>query len=266
MHPLADLKVPAGALAIHWFEQSSYAVKDEYGTIVQIDPYFPRKRPTDVFIHPEPPLDEATLPTDYVLLTHDHLDHTFPESLERIHQRNPYAKYIGPDESVQRILSATTIDQKYTAKIVVGMALDLRSMVVHAVYAKPPQGDPAHNIQPPDVTHLGYILKAGAHTLYFTGDPIHTFADLDELVLPVAAYKPTLGFMTNHPSEGEFPFFDGSAKMATRIGLRYAVPAHYQCFVKRNYDPQAWAAHLPADGPKPLIIPHNSHVIFTGQN
>ena len=84
MHTLANLKVPAGAVAIHWFEQSSYAIKDEHGTIVQIDPYFPHNRPADRFIHATPPLDESTLPTDYVLLTHDHGDHTWPESLDRI--------------------------------------------------------------------------------------------------------------------------------------------------------------------------------------
>ena len=35
-------------------------------------------------MHNEPPLDEATLPTDYVLLTHNHRDHTCIESIQRI--------------------------------------------------------------------------------------------------------------------------------------------------------------------------------------
>ena len=56
MHPLVDLKVPEGSIAIHWFEQSSFALKDTTGTIVQIDPYFPRNRPSDRFIHTDPPL------------------------------------------------------------------------------------------------------------------------------------------------------------------------------------------------------------------
>ena len=38
MHVLADLKVPAGSVAIHWFEQSSFAIKDSHGTILLIDP------------------------------------------------------------------------------------------------------------------------------------------------------------------------------------------------------------------------------------
>ena len=159
--------------------------------------------------------------------------------------------------------TATQIDAGSMITIYAGMGVTLGSMVAYALFAKPPYGDPAANIQPPDVVHLGYIVKAGAHTLYFSGDVIHTFADLDAVVLPVASFKPDIGFLTNHPSEGEFPFFAGSVKMAQRIGLKHAVPAHYQCFVKRNDDPQDWAAQFPADGPQPLIIPHNSHIVYS---
>ncbi len=264
MHPLATLKVPTGAVAIHWFEQSSYALKDDQGITLQIDPYFPHNRPPENFIHADPPLDEATLPTDYVLLTHDHGDHTWPESLARIWQSFPHAKFIGPEESIRRILAETNIESHHTITVGAGDTVELGPIQVHAVYAKPPNGDPEAGIKPPDVTHLGYVVKASGRTLYFTGDPIHTFPDREDLIAPVAALTPEIGFLTNHPTEGEFPFFAGSAKMAQRIGLKHAVPAHYQCFVKRNYDPTEWAAQFSADGPQPLIIPYNSHIVYTG--
>jgi L-ascorbate metabolism protein UlaG (beta-lactamase superfamily) len=84
MHPLMSLVVPLGAVGIHWFGQSSYALKDSAGSIVQVDPYFPRERSPQRFVHAQTPLDEATLRTDFVLLTHNHRDHTWPESLLRI--------------------------------------------------------------------------------------------------------------------------------------------------------------------------------------
>ncbi|MCX6050754.1 MAG: MBL fold metallo-hydrolase [Chloroflexi bacterium] len=264
MHALATLQVPTGAVAIHWFEQSTYALKDDQGITVQIDPYYPHNRPPENFIHTKPPLDEATLPTDYVLLTHDHGDHTWPESLARIWQSFPHAKFIGPAESIRRILAETKIDPHHTITIGAGDTVELGPIKVHAVYAKPPNGDPEAGIKPPDVTHLGYVVEMSGHKLYFTGDPLHTFADRDDLIAPVAALKPEIGFLTNHPNEGEFPFFAGSAKMAQRIGLKQAVPAHYQCFVKRNYDPKEWAAEFPTGGPRPLIIPYNSSIIYTG--
>lgn len=267
MHPLTNIHVPANAVAIHWFEQSCFAIKDETGTIIQIDPFFPHERSPERFIHGTPPLDESELPTEYVLLTHDHRDHTCPESLRRIHETSPAVRIIGPEESTRRVAEETEIIPSHVTTVVAGQAVSLVSMTAHAVYAKPPQGDPNAEILPPDVTHLGYIIKTTGPTLYFSGDPINNFAEQDELVQAIAVHQPDIGFLTTHPTEGEFPFFDGSVKIAQRIGLQHAVPAHYACFVKRDYDPQVWADSFPQeeeeeDNPVPLIIERNSHIIY----
>ncbi|MBX3052550.1 MAG: MBL fold metallo-hydrolase [Caldilineaceae bacterium] len=262
MHPLATLSVPKNHVAIHWFEQSCYAVKNAAGTVVQVDPYFPRQRAPERFIHAQPPLDEATLPTDFVLLTHNHGDHTWPESISRIWAAFPDCRFVGPQESIDNILAETDVDPSHTQVIQAGEAVELAGFSVHAVYAKPPAGDPAAGIKPPDVTHLGYVVAVDGVRLYFSGDPINTFAEHPALTQPVAALQPQIGFLTTHPNEGEFPFFAGSVKMAQAVGLSHAVPAHRACFVKRDYDPAEWAAQFPADGPSPLIIPRNSHIVY----
>ena len=264
MHPFAELAVPQGSAGIHWFEQNGYAIKDSEGTIVLIDPYFPHHRPAERFVHPKPPLDESQLPTHYVLLTHSHGDHTCSETLARIHKSWPEARYVGPEESVKKILAETEIDAHHTITVAAGESAQLKTMTAHAVYAKPPGGHSKAGIKPPDVTHLGYVIEVGDVKLYFSGDEINTFADINDLVKPVADLRPDIGFITMHPTEGEFPFIDGSIKMAERMGLKTVVPAHYSCFVKRDYDPQEWAAQFPPDGPKPLIIPHNSHIVYPG--
>ena len=266
MHPFSSLAVPAGTVGIHWFGQSTYAIKDASGTIVQVDPYYPSERAPDRFIHATPPLDESTLPTDYVLLTHNHSDHTWPESCLRIHQSFPECRFVGPVESTDN-LREKGIAADRLVTVSVGDVAALGSMTAHVVYAKPPQGDPDAGIKPPDVQHFGFVVETGSSEadkvrVYFSGDPIHTFADHAALTEPVAALRPDLGFLTTHPSEGEFPFFDGSAKMAQKVGLKTAAPSHYQCFVKRNYDPQAWVAAFPQDGPELLIIPYNRSVVY----
>jgi hypothetical protein len=80
----------------------------------------------------------------------------------------------------------------------------------------------------------------------------------------LAALEPDIGLLTTHPTEGEFPFFDGSVRTAQRVGLKAAVPAHYACFVKRNYDPREWAAQFPPGGPEPRIIPYNQSIVYSG--
>lgn len=262
MHPFTQVHPASKQVAVHWFEQSSFAIKNSTGNVLQIDPYFPHQRPAEKFIHAQPPLDESQLPTDGVLLTHAHGDHTCTESIQRIWQNFPQVRFVGPQESIDQILRETEIPAAQTEVIQAGESTTLGTFVIHAVYAKPPQGDPDANIQPPDVTHLGYVLESNGVRLYFSGDPINTFADHAELIQPVAALSPQLGFLTNHPTEGEFPFFEGSAQMARRIGLQHAVPVHRACFVKRDYDPSAWAEHFSGDGPQPMIMQRDSHIVY----
>jgi len=262
MHPFAELAIPAGSVGIHWFEQNAYALKDSQGTIVQVDPYYPAERPAGRFIYSQPPLIESQLPTDCVLMTHAHGDHTNPETIARIHKSWPEAKYIGPKESIGQILKETDVDRDHTINIDAGESVSVGSINVHAFYSKPPAGDPEAGIGPPDVTHLGYVIEMERIKLYFTGDAINTLADLDELIAPIATLEPDIGFLTTHPTEGEFPFFEGSVLLARKLGLKTAVPSHYACFVRRTFDPQQWASLFPTGGPKPLIIPRNSHIVY----
>ena len=261
MHPFEDLPVAPGTVGIQWFGQSSFALKDHAGTIVQIDPYFPRERPAERFIHRRPPLHEESLRTDHILLTHDPGDHTCIESINRIRGAFPDVRYVGPAESAKRLSEAGIPDDHFTI-VSAGDRVGLGTMTVHAVWAKPPAGVPEDEIAPPDVTHLGFVVDAGDVRVYVSGDPINTFADHDQLLHPIQKLRPDIGLLTNHPSEGEFPFFAGSSRMAVALGLKAAVPAHYACFVTRNYDPKEWASHLPDGGPEPLIIGYNQSAIF----
>ena len=262
MHPFASLNVPAGKVGIHWFEQNAYALKDSQGRITLIDPYFPHQRPPERFLRPDPPVVESDLPTDYVFLTHAHGDHTSPETIVRIAAAWPEAVFVGPVESTQQIVAETPVAEDRTRTIAPGDSLALDGVTVHAFYSKPPQGDSAAGIAAPNVAHLGYVIEMERLKLYVTGDAINNLADHDEMLAPIAALSPDVGFLTTHPTEGEFPFFEGSVLLATKLGLKAAVPSHYACFAKRTYDPADWAALFPADGPRPLIIPWNSHIIY----
>ena len=261
MHPFNELSVPAGKIGIHWFGQNSFALKDPEGTVLLVDPYFPHDRPVERFIYRQPPLDEAELRTDLVLLTHDHGDHTCIESLTRIHGAYPEARFIGPVESVKRMADAG-FPEGFLVTATAGSSIQLGALTVHAVWSKPPEGEPEDGIRPPDVQHLGLVIELGGVRVYVTGDMINTFADHDELMAPVVALKPEIGLLTMHPTEGEFPYFDGAIKLAVRLGLKAAVPAHYACFVKRTYDPCAWAKLLPEDGPEAIIIPYDGTVLY----
>ena len=262
MHPFESLVVPSGQVGIHWFGQSSFALKSSAGDVIHIDPYFPRERPADGFIHDRAPLMEESLKVDGILLTHDHGDHACMESIDRIRATYPDVVYVAPPESAARLREGG-IDDALITEVTAGDTATLGGMTAHTVFAKPPDGDPANDIASPDVQHLGYVVDAGGIRVYVSGDPINTFADHESLLAPIRELQPKVGFLTNHPSEGEFPFFDGSSRTAAALGLKAAVPAHYGCFVSRDYDPTEWAASLPTSVDA-LIIPYNQSVLFAG--
>ena len=259
MHPFEDLVVADDRVGIHWFGQSSFALKNAAGTIVQVDPFYPRQR--EGFIHPRPPLNEASLHTDHILLTHDHGDHTCIESIDRIRATYPEVRLVGPSDCAASLEEAG-IPADHVSVVTAGDSASMGTMTAHTVFAKPLDGDPDNDIGPSSVEHLGYVVDTGAVRVYISGDPINTFAEHEKLLKPVRDLKPDIGFLTNHPTEGEFPFFEGSAKTAIELGLKAAGPTHYGCFAARDYDPLEWASHLPADGPEPLIIPYNQSVVY----
>lgn len=189
MHPFEDLQVPAAGVGIHWFGQSSFGLRDPRGTIVQVDPYYPRQRPPDTFLHARPPLAEEALRTDWVLLTHDHGDHTCMESIDRLRAAYPAVRFIGPPESCARLRDGGVAADRIT-EVTAGDAAPMGRMTAHAVWAKPPAGDPGKGIAPPDVQHLGYVVDTGGVRVYISGDPIHTFADHEALIAPVRALHP----------------------------------------------------------------------------
>lgn len=260
MHPFQSVTVPQGAVGIAWFGQNSFALKDAGGTVVLVDPYFPHDRPAEKFIHADPPLDEAELKTDFVLLTHDHSDHTCVETLLRVHEAWPEARCVGPAESIER-LKAAGVGEALCGLLTAGASAELGTLAADAVWSKPPDGVPADGIPAPGAQHLGYVVRTGGPRVYVTGDLINTFAEHEDLLAPVADLAPDIGLLTTHPTEGEFPFFDGSVKMAERLGLKAAVPAHYDCFVERTYDPQEWAAQFGPHGPECVIIPYGGWVV-----
>ena len=197
-----------------------------------------------------------------MLFTHAHGDHTNSETVARIHASWPEATCVGPHESIAQILADTGVNLAHTRVIAAGESIKIGSIAVDAFYSKPLQGDLTVGIAAPNVSHLGYVIGMEGIVLYMTGDAINNLADHDELVGPVARTTPDIGLITTHPTEGEFPFFEGSVSLALKLGLKTAVSSHYACFAKRTYDPRAWAALFPAEGPKPLIIPWNTHVIY----
>jgi len=254
---IADLQVAAGEIAIWWLGQSSTALKGSDGKILMVDPYFPTDRPPDQFIFPHPPLRGPDLAADFVFCTHDHRDHTDPEYLLSLLTHHQKTRLFLTQEGAERLRAAGAPDDriqvvKENDSVVIGR------VQVTALASKTAEAS--------NTTHLGYVFKFDAGKLWHSGDMMRGITSIPELMDPVIAQRPDVALLTTTPDQGgemEFPPFSEAANLARRIGARVAIPWHYRCFVKRDFDPQGFVAQFrPGEATKPVVIEFCGYYIY----
>jgi L-ascorbate metabolism protein UlaG (beta-lactamase superfamily) len=173
---------------------------------------------------------------DVVFLTHDHRDHTDPDTLVPMARRSPDCRFVGPAESCDR-LRGLGIDPGRVASIAEGASMSFAGFTVTGVYA---ENTGEHD----RTTHLGFVFDFDGITIYHSGDTrkdpdsylprLHRVRGLAPRVLIVAINE---GY--NNPG------IAGAVRLAEIVGPRYVVPCHYDCFVANTADPEAFERALP---------------------
>jgi L-ascorbate 6-phosphate lactonase len=231
--------VPAGAIALWWLGQASFALKVA-GTIVYIDPYL---QSSDRRLTPSPFAPESVDNADVVLLTHDHLDHVDPLALPEIAKASPKARFVAPRPIVKRV-----------GELVGGL-----DRVVAAVADEPLRLGAAEVIPVPAAheqlelvadgyTHLGYTLRLGGRVVHHAGDTTPYEGQIervkahgvDVLLVPMNGrdyYRTQRGTIGNmdYREAGDF---------AVAIGAKVAVPMHYGMFQGNTVPPGYFVTYL----------------------
>jgi L-ascorbate 6-phosphate lactonase len=222
---LADIKVPAGSLAVGWLGQAGFVFKSPGGTLLAIDPYlsnsceslgagagFDMKR-----LVPAPLTPEELLPFHGIAYTHSHQDHVDPETVQPYLKAGGKGPFIAPHDAADLLkkLGASADQIKLTWPNHVEVIGDL---TIKATFAIPFDGG--------DMTHVGYLVdvKDGPR-FYFTGD-----TDYNEILhMSVGPYRPDImatvingAFRNLGPREG--------ALLAKAIAPKWVIPCHHDLF------------------------------------
>lgn len=98
--------VPDHSICIFWLGGGSFVLKTKGGKIIYIDPYLSnaghailgmlKEPPGDYNRMVEVPINPKSVKADFIICTHDHVDHLDPWSIPYIANANPKAKFIGP--------------------------------------------------------------------------------------------------------------------------------------------------------------------------
>jgi L-ascorbate 6-phosphate lactonase len=234
-----------------WLGQAGYRVRVG-ATRVLIDPFLSEH---EARLFPPPDLTEIGGPIDWVLVTHEHLDHLDISFLERLVLHFPDVRLVIPEPIADQL--GDVIEASHVMAVqpedIVELDGELRVEVVAAYHGREvADGYTDGSHIDGRVRFVGYILRTPAISIYHSGDTIVTDAllatlqskSLDVALLPINGrdyFREEAGLVGNMN-------YREAVELALRSGVRILVPMHWDLFAGNTERPGAAVDVLAAQG------------------
>ncbi len=232
---------------VTWLGQAGFLF-EAAGRRILVDPFFSEHEGRR---YPPPPVEGDV---DWMLVTHEHLDHLDPASLRAVAERSPRLTVVAP-APLEAMVREACADAAFVG-VARGDRVDLgeagAATVVPAVHAIHPRDGYAD-----DPRFVGYLLELDGVGLYHAGDTLVTdavVAALEGLTVDVALL-PINGrtyFREQADLAGNMGARDAVA-LAVRIGASMLVPIHWDLF-EGNTEHPGRAADEAAETDAPLHV------------
>lgn len=239
MQQIRAYRVPKRAVAVWWLGQNGFIFKTNEGTTVSTDlylthscenlvPNFDLKRQIPIYIEPE------DLEIDVFTCTHNHQDHTDPETIRRLAHKDTMA-FVGPPPSCG-IYRAEGVTGDRIHMAWPDAELGFRDVEIRGTFALPTDAS--------DLNHMGFVFSFGnGPRIYVTGDTDHT-----ELLVSAAKHKPDVMITCINGGFNNMSHWE-AADIAGKIQPRLAIPCHYDMFADNAVDPGQFRASLTLRAP-----------------
>ncbi len=223
---IAQTAVSAGEVAVFFLAQAGFVVKTSAGATVAIDPYltdsverlagFKRLIPA--------PITPAELDVDIIGVTHNHPDHLDLDALPA--WAGMRMRFVAAPDCATALHDAGVTRERVTI-LREGETCTFQDLAIRAVYAD-------HADLAPDA--VGFVIRAGAVTLYFVGDS--GFAP--ERMLPDL---PTVDVMIS-PINGAYGNLNEAqaCMLAARVRPHWCIGSHTGMFAEHGGDPARFLA------------------------
>lgn len=241
MQEIRAFPVDKGAVAMWWLGQTGYIFKTAEGTLLSTDLYLSNhcadvyrdsgvnlKRQVPILIPPE------ELNVDIYTCTHNHLDHTDPETIRNLRGKDT-TQFAGPHPSCEVYL-AEGVESGRIVPAWPACEMQFRDITVHGTFALPTDDS--------DLNHMGYVFQFGAGPrVYVTGD-----TDYSELLAAAGKHSPDLLITCINGGFNNLSHWE-AAQLAARIKPKVAIPCHYDMFPDNAVDPGQFRASLKLNAP-----------------
>jgi L-ascorbate metabolism protein UlaG (beta-lactamase superfamily) len=246
LEDIRQARPETGRAAFWWLGQHSFILKGRE-TVVYIDPYLSPSpaRQTPPLLAPE----EVTN-ADLVLCTHDHGDHIDPGAIPGIVKASPEARFVVPRPAVERVRKLGVPAERLLA-LTDEESAEWRGARVTAVKARHERFDEVPGVGFP---FLGYVIELNGVTLYHAGDTI----GYEGLVTALQRHEPSVAFLPINGRDAERlkrgcignMTYQEAVDLAGDVGVRWAIPAHYDMFVGNQEDPEKFVRYLEVKFPE----------------
>jgi L-ascorbate 6-phosphate lactonase len=243
MQEIRAYPVPAKSTAVWWLGQNGFIFKSPEGTLVSTDMYLTDscgcfyadaginlKRQVPVLIEPE------DLDVDIYTCTHNHMDHTDPETIGRLRNRDT-THFVGPHPTCQ-VYRDQQIESGRIVPAWPDCELEFRDIAVWGAFALPTDAT--------DLNHMGFVFRVGSHgpRIYVTGD-----TDYSDLLASAARHSPDILITCINGGFNNLSHFE-AAKLAAQVKPKVAIPCHYDMFPDNSVDPGQFRASLRMNAPE----------------
>ena len=257
MGEIREFPVPKGAVAVWWFGQNGYIFKSHEGTLVSTDLYLTHsceglhteldlRRLAPILIEPE------ALDVDVYACTHNHQDHTDPETIRRLRQKDTM-QFIGPQPSCE-VYRREQVEEQRIVPAWPACEIEFRDVQVRGTFAMPTDDT--------DLNHMGFVFGFGrGPRVYVTGD-----TDYSELLVSAARYSPDLIITCINGGFNNLSHYE-AAELAGKIRPKAAIPCHYDMFPDNAVDPRQFRASLKlrAPGVRYVELAYGTPLVFSAE-
>ena len=255
-----------GECAFWWMGQLSYILKlgDK---VLYLDPFLsPGKARTT------PPLLKPAEVTNAAIITgsHDHSDHIDRPVWPALAQASPQAKFVVPAQVLPKLVAALKIPADRFVGLDDGASAEVAGIKITGVAS-------AHEFLDQDPTtgkypYLGFVIEGNGCRIYHSGDTckyegmearLKKFGVIDVAFLPINGRDAPrlrsncIGNMT----------FQEAVDLAGAVGVRLAVPSHWDMFKNNSEDPQKFADYMGVKFPRvrALVPKHGERVTWRAE-
>jgi L-ascorbate 6-phosphate lactonase len=203
-----------------WYGQGTFLIQSEHDSLL-IDPYFSDACAAEGFIRLyRPPVKKGELHVDSVVSTHRHGDHL---DIETLRDYITLDRFYGPASCVQAMQEAGFSREKLR-RLDRGQSDETGGLHLEAVYACHTEDS------------IGLVVTCGGISIYFSGDTL-----MDEKLIAVQKKKPDILAICINGKFGNMSWQE-AVVLAHRLGVKTAIPAHYDLFAINSEDPSFFAA------------------------